>query len=83
MSKAMVTECFANCDRCGSAVPSVDIVDNKPLFKGFSTSSLFLNGLSARSYYLDADPDESGFFVLCDDCLDELSCFMSGSEVVS
>ena len=83
MSKVIATECFVSCDRCGSAVPSVEMVDNKPLFRGFSTSNLFLNGWSGNSYYLDADPDEIGSFFLCDNCLDELSRFMSGSEVVS
>lgn len=83
MSKVIATECFVSCDRCGSAVPSVEMVENKPLFRGFSTSNLLLDGRRGKSYYIDADPDESGFFFLCDDCLDELSCFMSGSEVIS
>lgn len=83
MSK-VTAECFVNCDRCGSAVPNVRLCDGvRPTFRGVRTCEHFLNGAEGKDYYLDADIEESGFFILCDDCLDELSRFMSGSEVVA
>lgn len=82
MSKE-TADCFVNCDRCGSAIPNVNLYGGaRPTFRGFRTCEYALNGIEGKDYYLDADIEESGFFFLCDDCLDELSRFMSGTEVV-
>ena len=68
---------YCKCDRCGNEMSS-----EEGTFPSIKTVRMDRFGLGESALVIDADKNSEGFFILCDGCLDELSTFLNGEEVV-